>query len=148
MTIAVTGGYQTYANFIETVKDDPASCLRAMVNGQLWLVADGDAVRQVLGAIPTWIKADDPTPITEQINRNYLHGGGWDKFDGFEVRLNEDNMYCIKYPGDPEYREIARGYITRLSGASIDMLIFFQHSWVMAVTFDENGEHHEIARID
>lgn len=146
MTIAVTAGYQTYADFIRTVQEDPAACLGAMVNGQLWLMPNDDSIQQILGAIPLWIDAKSGETLQQQINRNYAHGGGWNTFQGFDVRLNEENMYCIKYPGDPEYREIARGYIAH--GSEIQLVVFFRHSWVMIVKFEGDTPVYDIARID
>ena len=146
MSILVAVGYQTYANFLKTIQEDGSQILKSFVDGKLCLVRSQEEAANVLGAIPRWIDAKDPTPITHQIHRSYSHGGGWMPFEGFVVSKNEENMYSIKYPADPEYNEIARMFIQRQD--SIELLVFFHHSWVMHVSEKDGQDRYEIARID
>lgn len=64
----------------------------------------GEAVMwRALGELPEFARTDDSTPLSEQLDANYRHGGGWRHFNGFA--LYGDNT--IKYPGDAPLKPFA-----------------------------------------
>jgi hypothetical protein len=94
------------------------------------------AVIEALGFIPEFLNDLDPRPAREQFNESYAHGGGWRKFDGFEM---DPKDHGITYPGDPTYMPLA-------SLTLRDETIFiYPHAWVAIVQPDGT---YEIARMD
>lgn len=94
--------------------------------------------RRALGFIPTFLYPHDPRTTREQLHEGYLHGGGWQPFDGFTVSKTGET-YSITYPGDPAFHEIARIYFRD------DLIVLFPYSWVLLVPAE--GEM-EISRMD
>ena len=91
------------------------------------------------GMILGWIDPNDNTPMWEQIDRNYAHGGGWNDFDGFRVVAGDkDTPYVIQYPGDPVHTEVSRIMLDD------EILVIFNYSWVLW----SDGTDTKIARID
>lgn len=106
-------------------------------------VLNGDAFGLIVWE--NWIDVDDPTPLWEQVDRNYGHGGGWRDFDGFEILAGSgDEPFSMQYPDDPPYTE--RGRITRghdnVTGP--EYLMSMGHGWMLWV----HGDTHKVARID
>jgi hypothetical protein len=89
-----------------------------------------------LGLLPHWLDEKDPRPAWKQIHDNYRHGGGWDKFEGFEFN---PKTFSIKYPGDPLMRPLARAQLRD------ETILFYDHAWVGIMQKDGSFE---IARID
>lgn len=97
---------------------------------------------RALGLIPSFLSEHDPRPVKEQINEGYAHGGGWSKFDGFDIKGFDpvDPMKTsIRYPGDPPFQCIAWVALRN------EVVLVFGYSWVAIV--QENGDY-EIARLD
>ena len=42
----------------------------------------------IVGFLPEFANPDDPRSLQEQVNEAYAHGGGWNSFDGFELRCS------------------------------------------------------------
>jgi hypothetical protein len=89
----------------------------------------------MLGYIPDFLTVDSPLSAVEQLHRNYQHGGGWKKFDGFALLANGN----LKYPGDPETRLLAEAY------TNSELVRIYEHSWVAVVQIDGSFE---VARMD
>ena len=92
----------------------------------------------IAGFITQFLSEDDPRPAREQIHENYAHGGGWNKFEGFELR-NSGTSYGLKYPGDPVMREVSRAQLRD------ETLVLFECSWLAIIQPDGS---YEVARID
>jgi hypothetical protein len=91
-----------------------------------------------LGLLPEFLHANDPRPAREQLHENYAHGGGYHPFKGFT--LSEDSEgYVISYPGDPDYREVARVQLRE------ETIVIFPFSW--AAVIQPSGDF-VIARMD
>lgn len=90
------------------------------------------------GMIPAFVSPVNDMPMWQQVHHNYMHGGGWNDFDGFEVRQDDNGRYEIEYPGDPVYFERSRITI------GDEMLVLFNYSWILWV----RGDEQKIARID
>jgi len=91
----------------------------------------------LIGFIPSFLNERDERSAKEQIDLNYNHGGGWQKFDGFSI-VKDDPM-TIAYPGDPELQAIARMTLHN------ETIYIFPFAWVMIMQDDGTWE---IARID
>lgn len=88
-----------------------------------------------LGFLPGFLSEHDPRPAREQINANYAHGGGWSPLPGW-TKVRE---YCIKYPGDPMLRPLAK---TKLRD---EVIVFYDHE-ILAI-FQPDGSF-EASRVD
>lgn len=96
---------------------------------------------QLWGIIPSFInpyKTD--TPMWQEVDLNYAHGGGWRDFEGFTVSQTENDTYQLEYAGDPPLPELGR--ITR----GTEVLAIFDHAWCLWAD-TESGET-KVARID
>jgi hypothetical protein len=93
-----------------------------------------------VGFIPDMLSNDDPRPAREQLDANYQHGGGWRKFDGFEMMPD----YSIKYPGDEPIPLLAYT-VLHASTDKPEIVRVYRHSWVMILQADGS---YEIARMD
>jgi hypothetical protein len=89
-----------------------------------------------LGFLPQLLDDGDPRSAKEQMNTNYAHGGGWNKFDGFT--MSQDKM-SLRYPGDPPFKLIA------VSQLHDEVLMFYEHDWLVIMQPDETWE---AARVD
>lgn len=90
-----------------------------------------------LGFIPEWLSDNDHTPLTEQLNRCYGHGGGWSPFSGFTLR--EDN--ALTYPGDPPQHPIAMIEVEDHE----EKVFIYEHAWVAVIWPDRRFE---VCRMD
>lgn len=147
-----------YEQWKTLVMADPSALLKSMSNDSVWLYdINRTTPGGLFGAVPTWIDPKDPIHLKDQIHRNYLHGGGWNEFEGFSVYVDYQGYLNIKYPGDPAYREIGRGMINHCG--KIAVIAFFRHSWVAILGEDAwtaavgpnptiDNKHVNIARID
>lgn len=115
-----------------------------MYQGVAWITR----APELLGFIPEFLNAADPDGAVEQLHKNYGHGGGWNKFEGFTLKYDDTPLGAtIKYPGDPVYREVARGALVRAEAAvAIEEVIVFQGAWVCVRNF-ATGDY-QIARMD
>jgi hypothetical protein len=95
------------------------------------------ATQEHLGFIPGFFSEHNPKPAKEQIHKNYQHGGGWYKLDGFK-RLN-DTGFKIKYPGDPALQILATAKLRD------ETIVIYQDAFVGI--FQPDGTF-EVARID
>lgn len=87
----------------------------------LWTTRDAES----LGMIPMFLSASDPRPAREQFNERYAHGGGWRKFEGFELSFDPRPLSSsLLYPGDPPLRELGRCTFRS------ETIIIFQFAWV------------------
>ena len=88
-----------------------------------------------VGMIPDMLSEHNPKSATQQLNNGYLHGGGWHKFEGFELRA--DNS--IKYPGDPAHKPIAEMHLRD------ELILVYESAWVAVIQPDRS---YEICRMD
>ena len=100
-----------------------------------------------LGLIPAFISAYDPTPVAEQVDANYQHGGGWRPLKGWMM----DEDYVLTYPSPPEdgppdpplhplfSAEHDRG------GGVMEKVFFYDSAWVNVVQPDGSFE---VSRMD
>ena len=98
------------------------------------ILAPGATLDHV-GLIPHWLDEDDPRPAKEQLGENYAHGGGWQPFEGFELRKNRS----IKYPGDEPMAPLA---MMRMRD---EMILIYPHAWVLILQKDGSFE---VCRMD
>jgi hypothetical protein len=91
---------------------------------------------EMLGYIPDFLDEHDPDSAKEQIHKNYGHGGGWNKFEGF--RYNPEND-TLNYPEDPPLKPIAEILLHD------ERILIYPHAWVNIVQPDGSNE---VARID
>jgi len=98
-----------------------------------------------VGAIPFFLRENDPRPAREQFAERYAHGGGWSPFEGFALSVREapegtrQGAYAIQYPDDPPYFELARAKLRE------ELILVFPHAWVAIVQPDGSFE---ISRMD
>lgn len=90
-----------------------------------------------LGALPTFFWNGDSRPASEQLDERYSHGGGFSTFgEGmFTLTEWEHGPAKLKYPGDPAYEEIARGYL-HLYQPSEELILVFDYAIVAIVQKD------------
>jgi len=88
-----------------------------------------------VGYIPGWLDENDPRPARDQLHTNYVHGGGWRPFKGFELR---DDL-SLKYPGDPAHPALA---VMKMRD---EMIITYQFGWVAIIQLDGSFE---VSRMD
>lgn len=88
------------------------------------------ATRAMIGILPSFVSQDDPRPLKEQIHTAYAHGGGWNDFEGFELKKNDNGWYSLCYPDDPPMKEMARIVIRD------ETLSIFEFSWVAIIQKD------------
>jgi hypothetical protein len=96
--------------------------------------------RNALGFIPAMLDDNDPRPAREQLDANYQHGGGWRKFNGFEMLPD----YSIKYPEDPPLPVLAEA-VLHTNTDKPETIRLYTHGWVAIVQKDGS---YEIARMD
>lgn len=94
---------------------------------------------EAFGYILDMIMPTDDVPLWEQIHNGYAHGGGWHDFDGFSV-IDEGDERKLRYPGDPDFKELAR-----ITVNDDEELSIFDYSWVL---WRKKGHADKIARID
>lgn len=63
----------------------------------MWKLLNDQFKMEYLGLLPEIIRADDPRPVHEQIERGYAHGGGYSPLGGWTLASENNN---IQYPGD------------------------------------------------
>jgi len=103
-----------------------------------------------LGLIPAFIMADDPTPVAEQVDANYQHGGGWRPLSGWKM----DEDYVLTYgkqepdedglPPDPPLKPLFQAEHDR-GGGVMEKVFFYDSAWVNVV--QEDGTF-EVSRMD
>ena len=94
-----------------------------------------------LGLIPSMISAYDPTPVAEQVDNNYQHGGGWRPLKGWSM----DEDYTITYPGgDPPLQPLFAAEHDRGEGV-MEKVFFYDSAWVNVVQPDGSFE---VSRMD
>lgn len=91
-----------------------------------------------LGFIPLFLNEKDPQSAIEQFNKNYQHGGGWNKIDGFD--LDHADM-SIQYPGDEKLLPLA---VTTLHNK--EQIYIYPHAWVLVL--NQETKAYEVARMD
>lgn len=88
-----------------------------------------------VGFLVHFLDSNDMRRAREQINANYAHGGGWCRFEGFEMLRNGN----LKYPGDRPVQLLAEGWLRE------ELIRVYDGSWVAII--QPTGEF-EVARID
>jgi hypothetical protein len=69
-----------------------------------WIALNSRFRAEDLGFLWDILTPDDKRPVSEQLETNYAHGGGYNPFDGFKL----DRMtMSLKYPGDPAMKPSA-----------------------------------------
>lgn len=89
------------------------------------------ATMDVLGYLPDMFSDEDPTPVKEQIDRNYANGGGWRHAPGWSF---DHETQVIKFPGDPPLLPLARCKVRD------ETVLLYQYSWVVVVQPDGTFE--------
>lgn len=92
------------------------------------------ATYEMLGYIPVFLSESDSRSAKEQFNDRYRHGGGWSKFDGFEVTPRG-----LEYPGDPVNHLLAEAKLRD------EVIRIYEHAWVSITQSDGSVE---VARMD
>jgi len=100
-----------------------------------------------LGLIPAMMSANDPTPVAEQVDANYQHGGGWRPLEGW----NMDEDYTLTYKdysesedGDPPLKPLFQAEHDR-GGGVMEKVFFYDSAWVNVVQPDGSFE---VSRMD
>lgn len=94
-----------------------------------------------LGLIPSMISAFDPTPVAEQVDANYQHGGGWRPLEGWKI----DEDYVLTYsPEDPPLKPLFQAEHDR-GGGVMEKVFFYDYAWVNVVQPDGTFE---VSRMD
>lgn len=104
----------------------------------IWTLADG-AEPEWLGFIPSFVSDEDPDDAKTQLHKNYQHGGGWRRFDGFTFDPKAEPP-TLNYPGDKPLTVVGE---TTLRG---ERILVFQFGFVVVVSPD--GKSWEVARMD
>ena len=92
---------------------------------------------ELVGFIPDMLSEDDPRSAREQLDANYKHGGGWQRFIGHTL-IPEDG-FTLCYPGDPPMHPIALIRLRR------ERIVIYPHAWVLILQDDNTFE---VARMD
>jgi hypothetical protein len=90
----------------------------------------------VTGYLPQFLDELDKDSAEKQLHKNYMHGGGFNHFDGFTMH---PETYVLTYPNDPPFGPIAHAYLRD------ELVLFYPHSWVAIVQKDKSFR---IARMD
>ena len=101
----------------------------------VFTMTSGHSIEE-LGFLPQMLDGAIDTPVAEQINNNYQHGGGWRSFTGF---IYSPTDRSIRYTGDPKLYPIAHARINN------ETVLVYPYSWVLVL--QEDGSF-DIARID
>lgn len=109
-------------------------------NGLEWKLHHPRANRETLGFIPEWLDAADASPLSEQIDRNYKHGGGWHSCKKFWGEIDSEGTLHSPYEGDQPLPLIAS--VEHPNGQKLH---FYPHA--MVAVFDADGTF-DLARID
>lgn len=112
--------------------------------GGLWVAPlspfGQEATIYMLGMIPSMVSAHDKRGAVEQLHENYLHGGGWSDFDGFELVQVADGWLQLQYEGDPPMLEVAQTLLVHKDlDKTTQLVAVFQSAWVVVVN-DPYGE--------
>lgn len=93
---------------------------------------------QRAGLLPLFLNDRDPRPAREQLHESYAHGGGFQPFEGFDLkRLGVG--FALKYPNDPLMKEVARAQLRQ------ELVVLFEYDWVGIIQPDETFV---VARMD
>lgn len=101
-----------------------------------WELLHPRMLPEYLGYLPSWLTSDDSDSASQQIDKHYRHGGGWQPFKGFSMN---PKTYTLTYPGDPPMSPLARARLRN------ETILFYDHSWIGVVQSDGSFE---VARID
>jgi hypothetical protein len=76
---------------------------------QAWVVMVDPRIfhPDMLGLIPSFFDPRVDTPIIEQIDANYQHGGGWRNIAAPHGSLTLEQGFVLKSPGERAYQPIA-----------------------------------------
>lgn len=107
-----------------------------MMTNAIWVLMHPKMTPEHLGLIPLWISVNDPDPLWKQIDKNYQHGGGWQKM---YVTWKMDKDHVLHFPGDPPLKPLA------WCAVRDETLYFYDHAIVNIVQKDGSFE---VARID
>lgn len=89
-----------------------------------------------LGLVPAWLDDRNPKGLCDQMDDGYRFGGFKQyPMDGFKV----EREFCLKYPGDPLMRPLAKASLR-------DEVICFYDAAIFAV-FQKDGTF-KVARFD
>lgn len=89
---------------------------------------------EIAGFIPQFLDERNPNKAVKQLGDNYVHGGGWQPFQGFKMR-----GISLSYPGDPDMHPVAEGHLRD------ETVFIYEHGWVAVVQKDGSFE---VARMD
>ena len=108
----------------------------------MWEILNYQHGFESLGYLPQIIHAGGG-PVVEQVNQNYRHGGGWNKFTGF-VLSRPSMELCYPVKADYEEEEIYKPY-ARLKVSDSETVYVYDHAWVL---IDRGGDDWEVSRMD
>lgn len=92
----------------------------------------------MLGFLPQIVSSLDPRSISEQINANYAHGGGWHPWGKGQWTFDATSK-TLKYPGDPTFKPIAELQVRN------ELFIVYQNA--ICVALQKDGTF-EVQRMD
>lgn len=98
----------------------------------------------VAGYLPMIIVPQSPEPAKVQIEQRYAHGGGFYKFNGFNLVGDRDTPaghLCLSYPDDLLNHEISRIHLPKTD----ELVVLFEGSFVAII--QANGDF-EVTRMD
>lgn len=81
----------------------------------------------MVGGIFTALNEADPDDTIQQLHNSYLHGGGWNEFEGFTFNANNKTL---DYAGDPPQRLVAEA---DFRGGKV---MLFESAWVAVLHAD------------
>lgn len=102
----------------------------------VWIGLHPQFTPEMLGFIPSFLNDENPEPAKVQIDNNYRHGGGWQKFDGHTF---DPGRMTLSYPGDPPLQALA------LLNFRDEVLYFFDYAWLLILQKDGSWE---VSRLD
>ena len=82
------------------------------------------------GLLTEFFDENDPRSAREQLDANYIHGGGVRPFTGFDVVM-PNGVPSLHYPGDPALNVISQAKMRDES------LYLFPYSWVLIMHGDK-----------
>lgn len=101
----------------------------------MWLQLDKHADPDLLGAIPSFLDADDPDPAAKQLDKHYGHGGGWRPSAGWTI----DEKGVARYPGDPALKPLFASVLRD------EVILVYLYGYVAVIQPDQSFE---ICRMD
>lgn len=101
----------------------------------MWELMSPEMTAEHLGFLPFMVDENDPDDAITQFDKNYVHGGGWRDYNGFEME-SDGTLICAE---DPPLHPLAQ---TRFRDETIYV---YQYAWVAVRQPDGT---YRVARMD